>query len=522
MKGMGLSPVSKARKPNHDDSRAQGRLGRKLAVLRVALNKTQSQLARESRVKRASISQYEADLTMPDASTLERLLSAMGFPWSALDLADRFLDRLTSVRVPSEKEPDPLLAAEELETAAARLVEMADRLTSMARTLRGQPGDRPAEETGNSALGEGPVLEDKTAARQFFLPLRDLPPSRQAERLEEAPTALLWALCELLCIESQRLCATDPGRGVELAELAVGFAVRAPGKEAWRSKLQGLAWAHVGNAQRALGQDLPAAEATFSKAEAVWEAGGEVEEASLLEAGLICALKASLRRAQRRFAEAAELLEQASAQAGSAAFRAQVLISRAKLADELGEPERAVAILRDAGERVVPEHDGRIVLCIQHNLADVLSKLDRFAEADALLPAVRELFRRFGGEIDATRLLWVEGRIAAGLGRVEEGLTLLSKVRGQFVARSMGYDAALVTLELCLLHVGQGRADQVKTLARHMAKLFYGQEFHREALSAFTLFRHVAEQERVTMELARRFLSYLRKARIAPDLRFEG
>src|SRR4051812_48702521 len=69
-------------------------LGRVLAVLRAALDLTQSDLARLSGVKRASISEYERGKSTPDAVTLKRLLAAMRFRWTALDFGSWFVDRL--------------------------------------------------------------------------------------------------------------------------------------------------------------------------------------------------------------------------------------------------------------------------------------------------------------------------------------------------------------------------------------------------------------------------------------------
>jgi transcriptional regulator with XRE-family HTH domain len=506
--------MMKAKKPTPEEEDARRRLGRQLAVLRAALNKTQSQLARDSKVKRASISQYEADQTTPDASTLERLLTSMGFQWSALDLAGWFLARLFSECTLAEGESCRTPSAEELEAMAAGMTDMSARLSGMARTLREKTG-------GKSEENRTPTAEDRTVAREFFVQVRGLSRQKQGEKLRKAPAEFRWALCELLCLESQRICADDPKQAASLAEFALELAELAPGEEEWRAKLRGLAWAHIGNALRARGEDLPAAETSFTSAEESWAAGGAVHQ-GLLEEGLVLALKASLRRAQRRFEEAGELLERASAVAVSTRFRVQVLISRAKLVEELGELDRAVAILCEAGQTAVPVDDGRLALCVQHNLADNLSKLDRFAEADGLLPAVRELSRKYGGEIDAVRLLWTVGRVAAGLGRIEEGIEALAKVRGGFASRGMGYDTALVSLELSLLYARQGRAEQVKNLARHMTPIFKAQDVHREALAALTLFRRAAEQERVTEEFAREMLSYLQKARNNPELKFES
>jgi hypothetical protein len=43
---------------------------------------------------------------------------------------------------------------------------------------------------------------------------------------------------------------------------------------------------------------------------------------------------------------------------------------------------------------------------------------------------------------------------------------------------------------------------------------------HAEARKALDLFRRAAEQERLTVELARRLLAYLHRARNDPALRF--
>lgn len=324
----------------------------------------------------------------------------------------------------------------------------------------------------------------------------------------------------MLCLESQRHCAHDPAEAAALAELALKAADRVAGETAWRSKVRGLALAHVANAQRAQG-DLPAAERTFLSADRSWKAGEQARN-GLLEEGLLFALKASLRRSQRRFEDEEALLEQASAAATSVKFRVQVLLSRARLAKEMGNLEKAVVILLEASEAAIPDDDGRVVLSIQHSLADNLSRLDRFPEAEALLPAVIDLSRKCGGQVDLLRLRWIEGRVAAGLGHWEEGVATLRKVRGEFASRRLSYDTALISLELAVLYSEQGKAEEVKTLARHMVPIFQARNVHQEILAALSLFRQAAERERVSAEFARKVLAYLRKARHNPELRFEG
>jgi tetratricopeptide (TPR) repeat protein len=338
--------------------------------------------------------------------------------------------------------------------------------------------------------------------------------------LRRAPAGELWALCEVLCLESQRQCAQDPAAAATLAELALKVADRVAGEASWRSKVRGLAWAHVANALRAKG-DFPAAERAFLSADRHWKAGEETRN-GLLEEGLLFALRASLRRSQRRFEDEAALLEQASAAASSLKFRIQVLLSQAKLAKEMGKLDRAVEILLQASEIAIPDDDGRVVLSIQHGLADNLSKLDRFPEAEALLPAVIDLSRKCGGEVDLIRLRWIEGRVAAGLGHRDAGVATLRKVRGELAARHLTFDTALVSLELAILYSEQGQAEEVKSLARHMVPIFRARNVNPEILDALSLFRQAAERERVSAELARKILAYLRKARHNPGLRFEA
>jgi transcriptional regulator with XRE-family HTH domain len=279
-------------------------------------------LARNSKVKRASISEYEADLTNPDASTLEKLLGTMRFKWAALDLAGWFLTRLfTECRL---SKGAFLEAAEPtaLDAMAAEMSEMATKLRSMAETLRAQ---RQEEASSGGVPGAGPAepsLEDRAAARPLVQRLRTLARPKQSAELREIPEGLRWAVCEILCLDSQRLSADDPARAAALAELALEAADLAHGGDTWRAKLRGLASAHLGNALRA-GGDHEGGNRAFDIALASWEAGKDAYS-GLLEEGLVYALKASLRRAERRFEEAADLLTRASAEASGVRFRVQV------------------------------------------------------------------------------------------------------------------------------------------------------------------------------------------------------
>jgi len=95
-------------------------------------------------------------------------------------------------------------------------------------------------------------------------------------------------------------------------------------------------------------------------------------------------------------------------------------------------------------------------------------------------------------------------------------------VRRGFRARTIAYDFAEATLELAILYRGQGRTGEVKALAGQTLWIFRTQGVHHEAERALRLFCEAAEAERLTVELARRILEFLRQARHNPRLRFEG
>src|SRR4051794_27336321 len=519
-----------ARVKKSRESRESTPLGRVVAVLRAALDLTQSDLARLSGVKRSSISEYERGKSTPDAVTLERLLAAMRFRWTALDLGDWFVERLLSdCRAPEGEDvrggAEPLLVtasalATRLSADVVAASQTAARLSKLVLTLQERRTEAPPSETGYPGAPARDRNAERRAAQALWARIRLLPRKEQTEALRSAPSEALWAVCDLLFSESQRQCGEDPVRAASLCELALAAADLAEEDEGLRAKLRGLAWAHLGNTLRAR-DDFDGAEKAFTAADEFWKVGDGVAD-GLLEEGLIFALKASLRRAQRRFEEAKDLLDRASLLASSSSFRIQVTVSKAKLLEEMGDLEEAVGLLQQAKEMASPKGEARILFPIWQNLAHTLSKLERFEEAAALLPQARAYLLKAGGELNRVRLMWTEGRVVAGLGNIEEGIALLARVRGECASRDMAYDVALVPLEIAIFYAGQGRPEQVKTLARHMTPIFQAHAIHREALAALTIFRQAAEREQVTQELAREVLSYLRKARCNPELRFEG
>ena len=80
----------------------------------------------------------------------------------------------------------------------------------------------------------------------------------------------------------------------------------------------------------------------------------------------------------------------------------------------------------------------------------------------------------------------------------------------------------MVSLELALVHLDQGRTDRVRDLAEEITPIFQSHDLHRHALAAMALFRQTARSQEATSAQVRETLRYLQRARNNPYLRFES
>jgi len=341
-----------------------------------------------------------------------------------------------------------------------------------------------------------------------------------------------WGLCELFCQESLRLTSVDPGQAVQAAELAVLVSDLLSEDERPRAcrlyQLRGYAWAHDGNARRVLG-DVRNADESFSIAESWWEAGESVVGDAMGYEPVLLELKSSLRLAQRRFPEAFQALDRlvsihsdgCRSEHQDCHRAGRALIMKALGLAEVGEPDEAIGLLREAEGLIDVARDPRLYLCLRHNLLWNLTTTEEYDKAEALYPQVAAFCREVGNPLDQFRLRWVEGRIAAGLGQSEQAIQIFQNLRQDFAIRGIAYDAALVTLELTALYARQGALAEVKELSLEMAKIFHVQDVPREALAALLFFQKAAERERATAKLAREIAAFLEKLRSDPAARFE-
>ncbi|HEX3129089.1 MAG TPA: tetratricopeptide repeat protein [Thermoanaerobaculia bacterium] len=332
-----------------------------------------------------------------------------------------------------------------------------------------------------------------------------------------------FGVCERLVERSFEAGFQDPARAVEIAELAIrladGLDAEAYGP-AVVYDLKARAWAYLGNARR-ISSDLTGAEQALAQAAALAEQGSAdpLEEARILD------LKASLLSDQGWFERAADLLDvviDIYEEIREPHRKGRALISQALFLSYAGRPERTVVLIRQGLDLIDAGEEPRLVLMARHNLAWALNDCGRPEEARQHLESFRHTYGDFPDPWTALRLSWLEGRIAAGLGKPDEADRLLRDVRERFVEQALGYDASMVTLDLASLYLGEGRTAEVRQLAAEMLPIFLSQDVHRQALAALAAFQRAAETDLATPRLVQEIATYLRRARRNPRLAFRG
>ncbi|HTG32031.1 MAG TPA: helix-turn-helix transcriptional regulator [Thermoanaerobaculia bacterium] len=443
------------------------------------------------------LSRYETGDRPLSRETLDALAASLGYSPEAVD-ALLFIHSLVA---PAEREvPSPVAPT-------------AEERRSIHRTAIAA-GWSTADEVREELLARKRRLKAESARRdagKLWARLKAHPRLSRRELVAGSPELRSWALAERVCEASVRAAADSPREALDLADLALFIAQRVEeGGEDWRRHLEGYAWAHVANARR-VANDFAGADEAFVRAWDLWRAGAAFD---LLPEWRMLSLEASLRRGERRFNEALELLDRAGRAAeGDPVASGRILLKKEYICELMGDLDGALEALTEATPFVEASGDLRLLFALRFETAKDLCATESYAKAANLLPEVRELAERLGTELDLVRVVWLAARISAGQGRRAEAIAGLEQVRRDFTARGLYYDAALSSLDLAVVYLKEGRLVEVKTLAREMAPIFQAQGIAREALASLSLFRDAAQQETATVELAWRVIAEIEKTR---------
>ena len=323
-----------------------------------------------------------------------------------------------------------------------------------------------------------------------------------------------WQLCEMLLERSWQAGFDDPMLALELAEIAVSVAYELHARsipEMLLYDLKARAWSYLGNARR-ISSDLHGAEKAFELAESLVDRGS----GDPLEQGRILELQASLDLDRRRLEKAERRLSQASVlyrRAEAFHRHGRTLISRGRICGRSERIDEAIELLREGLSLIDAEQERRMVLVGVHNLCFYLNERGDHEEALRLLGEARQLHRELANRLDLIRLRWLEGRIALGAGRLDDAEAALSEVRAQFVEQEIGYEAALVSLDLAGVYARQGRAQEMRRLAEEMIPIFRSRELSREVMAAWIVFQNAARMESASVGLIDELSSLLKASR---------
>lgn len=380
---------------------------------------------------------------------------------------------------------------------------------------------RVIEAVARKASGvETAVRKEEDRAAFELRELLRLPFDEALEKVRRARTRFSSvALAEALLGEVRASLPDRPRRALAFARMAetVVWRVSTDGRRlaTLRAELTALALAHQGNAHRVL-DDLPRAHKAFGLARLVLDKAAVTDPAVLAE---IDGLEGSLRRAQRRFGEAERLLQRAVALAVAAEDRLRVaggLLTLGSLYSQWGQPEKALGLADAAARALPPGAPARLLLATVHNRLFYLCDLQEHELAADLLEEARSLYQQFDDPWTMNRLRWLEGKIARGVGCLENAVEHLSLAREWFAASGALYDAALVSLELAGLHLEAGRPADARQVVSEALPIFAALRISREGVAALAQLRRALEDEgTLSTTLLRTLVRTLRAVRPA-------
>lgn len=468
---------------------------------------SRKELSRRTRIDKRSLNRYVKGDVRPSPQTLSRIAAEFGL---RPEIFERLVPRCRASRLDVE---------EALRQGAGEPPGLGERIGSAALAAMA-PFLQQLAQPGRDAT---PCAGDRLWAEALWARWEPLPAEERSQHQEIVVDVLLgdersWALAERLCLASAAAAANRADEALRLARLAMRLAERVPG-EGWRLRLLGWVEPFLANAQR-VGGDLACSAAVLARADDLWERSAGGAPAGLLDEARRLDLKASLLMHYGRFDEVDSLLSAALEDARSEAARGRLLIKLARNRELAGQYEDALGLLAQARPLLDTAADPRLLCVHDFNKTVNLLHLDRYGEAEELLPQV-EARTDPGNELDGIRLRWLQGRTWAGLGRREEAREALARARGYFHAEAIAYDYAVVSVELGTLLLEEGRAREVRELAEEMMGIFKSQGIHQEALEALALFCHAAKAEQAQADWARRLVKYLYRAQSNPWITFE-
>ncbi len=384
--------------------------------------------------------------------------------------------------------------------------------------------DQKGSPPPSTKLTTPPTDLSSTLPGELLAQLAALPHAARVHQVETDTRFHSPDLCRRLLAESRQANFLDSGLAVDWASLAVRVAVLLQPKRASRTSraesalcaLRAEALAVLGNAYRLIGE-LRAAEESFLSAEPLLAIPGVASPGLLAE---MHGLRASLRLAQRRLPEARQEIRTALGLAAGGNDLHQLgklILKEAKILEEEGDLAAAAGRLAEAAEAIDSRTEPELYRIARFNLLGVLLRQGRYEEAAELLETVVPLFADEPAEsTHRLRLRWSEGLIARSLHRLDEAEEALLSVENEFIRRQMGYDAALVAIDLGIVYLETGAVKPLRRLAAELLGVLAAKDLSKEAFACVLLYQDACQSARLTSPLAHELARFMREDRYRP------
>jgi hypothetical protein len=154
-----------------------------------------------------------------------------------------------------------------------------------------------------------------------------------------------------------------------------------------------------------------------------------------------------------------------------------------------------------------------------HNILLFRVELGHYETARRQLQRMRSLYAIHATELDLMKLHWIEGKIAAGLGDLVTAEATFQQIRQDLDDAGLGYEAALISLDLAGVWLLQGRTAEVHGVVTEMVGTFRALGVEREAMSALHMLQEALRQDQATLEVLRLVSGILRRLQNEPAAR---
>jgi tetratricopeptide (TPR) repeat protein len=328
-------------------------------------------------------------------------------------------------------------------------------------------------------------VREKAEAPERLAELLAQPPMHRELLVRNSERFVFLALGRALVTASARRAPSDLEEADSIGHLAVRVAERLDVELYGRGMVAdtlALAWAQIADCRRR-GKDYPGAEAALARAHKEAEIGsGECQVSARL-----LAVEASLRRHQMLYEESERLFQQAVRlyrSSGDGQRLGQALVEQAELIRDVGKPRQARWLIRQGLRQLQDSESQQENLEARLLLVECEAELGNHGRAARMLEELREPATNLSNERLALRWRWLEGRVAAGLGRMAEAEAALLAARRGFESLGEQGESALVALDLAAIYHRCGRRAEMTEVISKVLPYFAMHASHRELSAA--------------------------------------